>query len=98
MVLRSQNPMQCDGPIMVLLELAPDNKRKFDPDNFVKAVFDLLVANEVVRDDSNKFIPAHVVDTVYDQDFVGVKVSIWGEGEWMKLISYLRQRDSVKKG
>lgn len=45
-----------DGPVSLVVELAPHDRRSRDADNFLKAVLDLLVANLVLEGDSQRYV------------------------------------------
>jgi len=54
--LLSQKAPRFTGPVKVLIELCTPHKRRYDPDNRVKPVMDLLVEHRVIAGDTDKHI------------------------------------------
>ena len=54
--LLSQKPPCFRGEVKVLIELNTPHKRRYDPDNRVKPVMDLLVEHRVIAGDTDKFV------------------------------------------
>jgi Holliday junction resolvase RusA-like endonuclease len=79
-VLASQRPRKFDGPVEITIFQCPKTKRLYDPDNFVKAVFDLLVRFLVISDDNNSIIKRHTVEQSDEKPgYVIVSITPWGE-------------------
>lgn len=55
-LIRSQRPGQVEPPVSVLIELVPQDKRKQDADNRIKACLDALVSSGVLSDDNNTIV------------------------------------------
>lgn len=55
-LIRSQRPGQVEPPVSVLIELVPQDKRKQDADNRIKACLDALVSSGVLPDDNNTVV------------------------------------------
>ncbi|HEY6020610.1 MAG TPA: RusA family crossover junction endodeoxyribonuclease, partial [Candidatus Paceibacterota bacterium] len=64
-----------EGPVHIEVELAPPTKRRYDPDNRIKGLFDALVKSKVIEDDDNRIIKWYAVSTD-TEGFIGVRVTI----------------------
>jgi Holliday junction resolvase RusA-like endonuclease len=73
--LLAQKPVPVPGQVAIHIELASPYGRRFDPDNKVKALLDLLVKNGIIEDDSDKIIKEQRV-TVDGEGFKGARVTI----------------------
>ncbi len=73
--LFAQGLVKVDGPVTIDIELNSPHKRRYDPDNRVKAILDMLVRTLILEDDNDSFI--HRL-TVYTQlgGFEGATVKI----------------------
>jgi Holliday junction resolvase RusA-like endonuclease len=57
LLLASQRPLKVSGPVSVVVELVPPDKRRRDADNAgTKAVLDLLVAHGVIEADDSRIL------------------------------------------
>lgn len=57
LTLMAQRPKKVKGPVSVLVELRPPNKRRRDIDNVgFKAVLDLLVAMQIIEADDGRCV------------------------------------------
>lgn len=54
--LLGQKPKKVKGPVSVLIELYPPDKRSRDADNYIKAPLDLLVAHQIIEADDSRFL------------------------------------------
>jgi len=54
--LLMQRPKHVLGPVKVAIELSPPDARRYDLDNRVKPVLDLLVANAVIDGDDHRIV------------------------------------------
>ena len=54
--LMQQKPSKFDGPVELFLRLAPPTKRKWDLDNRVKPILDLLVIHQIIQDDNASIV------------------------------------------
>lgn len=63
------------GTVEIAVELASPTKRRYDPDNRIKAIFDLLVRCGIIEDDDNATIKRYSVD-VDGEGFLGARVTI----------------------
>ena len=59
--LMAQRARPVRGEITVTISLCSPFKRPFDPDNRIKAIFDLLVKNALIDSDSDKTIKSFTV-------------------------------------
>jgi crossover junction endodeoxyribonuclease RusA len=57
------------------IELCPPHKNDYDPDNFVKAILDLLVKHQVIVGDSKKHVRRILIEPV-DSGLTGARVTI----------------------
>lgn len=73
--LVAQRPEPVAGPVQIDIELASPTRRKFDPDNRVKALLDLLVKNGVIEADDNSVLKKFSV-SVDGEGFCGARVTI----------------------
>lgn len=74
-----ENAPKVKGPVHILVELRPPNKRRFDPDNKVKPLFDALVKSGIIEDDTYTIIPRFEVSVSEPQGengFVGARITI----------------------
>jgi crossover junction endodeoxyribonuclease RusA len=64
------------------IELCPPHNQDYDPDNFVKAILDLLVKHQVIAGDSKKYVRRILIEPV-DSGLTGARVTIngWVEEE-----------------
>jgi len=72
--LLEQKARPIKGPVEVEIELACPTKRKFDPDNRVKAVLDLLVKCYIIEDDDHSILRRFSVSL--GEGFVGARVTV----------------------
>lgn len=72
--LLTQRPAKHEGPVAVSITLGPPDKRRFDIDNRIKAILDLLVRHQVIQRDDSEFVRA--VTVKLGEGFVGARVSV----------------------
>ena len=77
--LMAQRAVKMTGPVEIEVELAAPTKRRYDPDNKIKAIFDSLVKSAIIEDDSNLIVRRYSV-IVRDGGFQGARVTIRGLG------------------
>lgn len=65
-LLNTQRPCRIDGPVSIRIDLCPHDQRRFDIDNRVKPVLDLLVEHRVIPDDTDNIVRRITVERVYD--------------------------------
>lgn len=66
LLLNRQSVPAFDGPVRIFARLVAPDKRKRDSDNFVKAIFDLLVAHLVIKGDDSSTVRSHYVEWAED--------------------------------
>lgn len=75
--LEAQNPQLIEHPVSISLRLRPPTKRKYDIDNRVKPVLDVLQkAGILVEDDHLHVVELHVTHEEVDKNSPGVFVDI----------------------
>jgi Holliday junction resolvase RusA-like endonuclease len=70
--LLRQKPTKLKGPVSVKFE--HEDEGRGDGDNKLKAVFDLLVAHQVIEDDTRKIVRAFSFE--WSKDVEGVRVTV----------------------
>jgi crossover junction endodeoxyribonuclease RusA len=60
--LMAQRPVRHLGPVAVTIMLVPPDKRRFDLDNRVKPVLDLLVSGGIIEGDDSRIVKRIVVE------------------------------------
>lgn len=73
--LMQQRPEKVDGPVDIFLRLKAPTKRKWDIDNRVKPILDLLVTHQIIEDD-NALIVRRIDVRVEDNDAPGAHVTL----------------------
>jgi Holliday junction resolvase RusA-like endonuclease len=73
--LLAQKPVPVPGPVVIHVELASPYGRRFDPDNKIKALFDLLVKSGIIEKDDDSIVKDHRV-TVDGEGFKGARITI----------------------
>ena len=68
MEIRSQGTIEFSGQVRIIIDLCFTNKRRRDPDNYLKFVLDGLVKSGVILDDSKEIIPDPPDLKIYDCD------------------------------
>ena len=54
--LMQQRPEKIEGPVWISLRLKAPTKRKWDIDNRVKPILDLLVTHQIIEDDNSSIV------------------------------------------
>ena len=75
--LLAQRARPMTGPVEIDVELSAPTKRRYDPDNKIKPLFDSLVKSAIIEDDSNLIVRRFSV-TVAEGGFQGARVTIRG--------------------
>lgn len=74
-VLSLQRPVPVSCPVAITLRLTPPNARRYDLDNRIKSVLDLLVDHCLIADDDNRTLKElHVFQRLGDEPGVVVEV------------------------
>lgn len=55
--LELQRPRRIAPPYRITITLYPDSKRRFDPDNRIKSVLDVMVKSGILEDDNSGCAP-----------------------------------------
>lgn len=69
-----QRPTRVEGPVRIVIGLNKGTKHRWDIDNRVKPVLDLLASHLVIEDDDYTIVREITVH--YDPDIVGAHVTI----------------------
>lgn len=73
--LMAQGARKMLGPVSIDVELAAPTRRRYDPDNKIKALFDSLVKSAIIEDDSNLIIKRYSV-SVDGTGFQGARITL----------------------
>lgn len=88
--LKQQRARPIIGQVEIIITL-PDNTRKYDPDNRVKPLFDVLKEAGVIADDNHKIIRRHTVQIGDAPTGARVEITSIPGDEWVQ------RRDLAKK-
>jgi crossover junction endodeoxyribonuclease RusA len=73
--LAAQRVSTFANKVSILIELCPPHHNDYDPDNFVKAILDLLVKHSVIAGDSKKYVRRLTVEPI-DSGLTGARITI----------------------
>ena len=73
--LMAQRAFKMAGPVSIDVELAAPTRRRYDPDNKIKALFDSLVKSAIIEDDSNLIIKRYSV-SIDGTGFQGARITV----------------------
>lgn len=75
-LLKAAKPQKFDGPVKIILDLCPPDRRRFDADNKNKAILDLLVSHGVIAGDDSRYVrsvTARVVESAVHSCVVTIR-------------------------
>jgi Holliday junction resolvase RusA-like endonuclease len=75
--LMTQKIEMMEGPAVIIIHLYPPTRRKYDIDNRVKAILDLLVKCGIIEDDDNEHVVQLTVKhAAVCRDNPGAKIAV----------------------
>lgn len=84
-LLNRQNSTSLKGPVRIFIRLVPPDGRERDGDNYVKAVFDLLVSHGVIEADDSTTVRSHYVEWADDGPSCVVVIQSSDDDTWEQL-------------
>jgi Holliday junction resolvase RusA-like endonuclease len=65
--LLGQRPVKMDCSVALEIFLTAPDKRKWDPDNRIKPIFDVLVSHKIIEDDNSEIIKRYAVEVAFEK-------------------------------
>ncbi len=84
-MLNRQNIPAFDGPVRAFIRFVPPDNRKRDGDNYVKAIFDLLVSHGVIKADDRSILISHYVEWETDGPACTVVIQPADDDTWQPI-------------